>query len=614
MSLLLPFGAAAAAGAGLYFGLAGGTSPVATMRRDPATILSETADEKSVYEPNSTHYVTEPDGEGKIRLSKKGVASRAPVTVMQQFYAAVKKHGDAVALRVEREGKWVEWTWKDYRRDVEIAARSFMSLGLQPHESVCIIGFNSPEWFFANMGAIAAGGKAAGIYTTNEADACQYIAEHSEARVAVVEDASQLAKFLAIRDALPRLEAIVVYRGAVADDVRNDGHRVAVLDWSEFMARGADGNERELARRIDAQRPGNACTLIYTSGTTGRPKAVMVSHDNLTWTAQAMFGIMPPTFGASTEHVVSFLPLSHIAAQMLDIHMPIAVAALYPSPCTVHFARPDALKGTLGDTLKACRPTIFFGVPRVWEKIAEKMKAVGAQTKGVKRSLVDWAKRAGAAAYVAEAADGDMQLPWGFALAQRLVLGKVRLALGLDRCHMCFTGAAPIARETLQFFGALHVPVFELYGMSECTGPMTVSSPGCYKVGSCGPPMPGVELRIEHDASRDKAGEGEICYRGRHIMLGYMKNEEKSREAIDPDGWLHSGDVGRTDADGFLYITGRIKELIITAGGENIAPVPIEATLKRHCPALANAMMVGDRRKYNVVLENSKVCHSPERL
>jgi long-chain-fatty-acid--CoA ligase ACSBG len=371
-------------------------------------------------------------------------------------------------------------------------------------------------------------------------------------------------------------------------------------------------SERDLARRIEDQRPGHACTLIYTSGTTGHPKAVMVSHDNLTWTAQALFQIMPPGFGTVEEHVVSYLPLSHIAAQMVDIHLPMGIAAQFAANATVHFARPDALKGTLGDTLKACRPTVFFGVPRVWEKIAEKMKAVGATTTGLKKKLVTWAKDCGTAASAAEQYNGDLQMPWGFPLANRLVLSKVRLALGLDRCQMCFTGAAPISAETLNFFGALYIPVYELYGMSECCGPMTVSSPATFKVGSCGPPMPGVEIKIDRDPMRDKPGEGEITYRGRHIMLGYMKSDDKTREAIDPDGWLHSGDVGRLDQDGFLYITGRIKELIITAGGENIAPVPIENDFKRFCPGLSNVMMVGDKKKFIVCLVTIKTKPLPD--
>eukprot|EP00019_Armaparvus_languidus_P008267 CAMPEP_0168591482 /NCGR_PEP_ID=MMETSP0420-20121227/7163_1 /TAXON_ID=498008 /ORGANISM="Pessonella sp." /LENGTH=712 /DNA_ID=CAMNT_0008627287 /DNA_START=55 /DNA_END=2193 /DNA_ORIENTATION=+ len=614
-SLLVPVGVAAVGAAGVYVCLSGGTSPVATTKRDLKTI-KQSPQEVPAYEKNSKHYHVEPDAEGKIRLAQKGIAAKKPTTVMQQFALAVKKNGDSVALRVERDGKWIEWTWKEYFSEVEKVGRALIHLGLEQHESVCIIGFNSPEWFFANMGAIAAGGKAAGIYTTNEADACQYIAEHSQSRVAVVENEVQLEKFLKIRDQLPKLKAIVMYTGDVPEKVRagNANAAAPVYSWKEFVAFHAKTPAGQLATRIEAQRPGHGCTLIYTSGTTGRPKAVMVSHDNLTWTPQSLFEVMDKQFGHNEEHIVSYLPLSHIAAQILDIHAPIAAVALRGGSCTVHFARPDALKGTLGDTLRAARPTVFFGVPRVWEKIAEKMKAMGAATKAssVKTNLVAWAKSCGAAAYEAEAANGSNQLPWGYPLAHKLVLSKVRMALGLDRCKICYTGAAPISPDVLNYFGSLHIPVLELYGMSECTGPQTVSSPGCYKVGSCGPSLPGVELKIDHDPSRDAKGEGEICYRGRHIMLGYMRNEQKSKEAIDPDGWLHSGDVGRLDEDGFLFITGRIKELIITAGGENVAPVPIESLFKSHCPGVSNIMMIGDKRKYNTAIITLKVKPDPK--
>lgn len=227
-----------------------------------------------------------------------------------------------------------------------------------------IIGFNSPEWFVANMGAIAAGGNAAGIYTTSEPDACAFIVENSESRVVIVENNAQLNKFLKVKQRLTMVNAIVVYSEDVAAGA--DGGRIQLLNWQAFLALADNVPQAQLAARLDAQRPGHACTLIYTSGTTGNPKGVMASHDNLTWTARSLFAIMPPSFGKSEEHVVSYLPLSHIAAQMIDIHLPIAIAAHYPANATVHFARPDALKGTLGDTLKQCRPTIFFGVPRVW--------------------------------------------------------------------------------------------------------------------------------------------------------------------------------------------------------------------------------------------------------
>jgi long-chain-fatty-acid--CoA ligase ACSBG len=218
---------------------------------------------------------------------------------------------------------------------------------------------------------------------------------------------------------------------------------------------------------------------------------------------------------------------------------------------------------------------------------------------------VDWAKSKGLANFQNQQNGGSHSAPWGFALAS-LLLGQIKQKIGLDRVKYACTAAAPIGDATLNFFGALDIPVYEIYGMSECTGPHTASNRGSHLVGSTGPSLCGLETKIMHDASRDKKGEGEICYRGRHVMLGYMTDAEKTKEAIDADGWLHSGDVGRLDDDGMLYITGRIKELLITAGGENIPPVPIEDAIKAAAPAISNVMVIGDKKKYLTALVTLK--------
>lgn len=553
------------------------------------------------------NWVTEGDAALPIKYGQAGISSVEPVTVMDMFKQAVDRSGDKPALRFETSpGEWKQWTWSEYYNECTTAARAFIQLGLKRHDTVNIIGFNHPCWFFANMGAIAAGGKAAGIYTTNEPKACQYISEHSRAKVVCVEDEKQLQKFLSIRDELPELKAIVMWKGEIPAGVSNSRGKAQVMTWNDFKALAASTPAEEVDARIKNQEPGDCCTLIYTSGTTGNPKAVMISNDNLTWTTRALLEALPEEYGQGDEHVVSYLPLSHVAAQILDIHSGIVSTALKPGYGVVHFARPDALKGSLGETLKAVRPTVFFGVPRVWEKISEKMKAVGAQTKGLKKTIATWAKKQGAEAIRQEQAGGTGEKTLSYAVANKVILSKVKAALGLDRCHSMYTGAAPITMETLEYFGSLGICIQELYGMSECTGPQCVSTPAFKKFGSCGPSLPGCELKIDHEPSRDKPGEGEICFRGRHIMMGYMYNPDKTREAVDEEGWLHSGDVGRVDEYGLLHITGRIKELIITAGGENIAPVPIENHLKALLPGLSNAMVVGDKRKYNVVLVTLK--------
>uniref|UniRef100_A0A1A8NAW8 long-chain-fatty-acid--CoA ligase n=1 Tax=Nothobranchius rachovii TaxID=451742 RepID=A0A1A8NAW8_9TELE len=251
------------------------------------------------------------------------------------------------------------------------------------------------------------------------------------------------------------------------------------------------------------------------------------------------------------------------------------------------------LKGSLVNTLKEARPTGFLGVPRVWEKMQEKMKAAGSKASPLKRRLADWAKSVGLQ-YNYSVMNGENAVPWGFMLSNNLVFKRVRAGLGLDRCTFCCTGAAPITKDTLEYFMSLNIPVKELYGMSESSGPHTVSI-NQYRIGSCGKVMPGCKTKLDRP---DEDGNGEVCFWGRHVFMGYLNMPDKTVEALDQDGWLHSGDLGKHDKDDFLYITGRIKELIITAGGENIPPVPIEDAVKTEVPIISNAMLIGDKLKF----------------
>ena len=438
---------------------------------------------------------------------------------------------------------------------------------MQPGQGASIIGFNCPQWLVADVAAIYAGGFPAGIYTTNSPEQCKYIAEHSDSAVAFCEDESQLAKFLEIRDGLPLLKACVLMNGSHDDP--------NVHSWAEFMAAGESVSDEDLQARIDAQDVDQVCTLIYTSGTTGDPKAVMISHDNITWTTDTALNTLG---GRDGDRFISYLPLSHIAEQVISLHGPMVAGG------TTYFA--ESLE-KLGDNLKEVRPTIFLAVPRVWEKIQAKMVAAGKDTKGLKRKLVDWAKAKGLEA--GYASQEGKPAPAFIGLADKLVHSKVRAALGLDECRLQITSAAPISKSTLEFFLALGIPIMEVYGMSECTGPATISMPDRYRTGSVGWVIPGGEVKIAED--------GEICMRGRHVLKGYYKNPEATAEAIDSDGWLHSGDIGEIDAQGFLRITDRKKDLIITAGGENIAPQLLEGLLKG-IPVVSQAVVVGDRQKH----------------
>jgi long-chain-fatty-acid--CoA ligase ACSBG len=452
------------------------------------------------------------------------------------------------------------------------------------------------------------------VYTTNEASACQYVAEHSEARLVVLEDQKQLDKYLTFRDKLPNLAAIIMWADSVPSSANSAKN--PVVSWDAFLGSGTSISEKDLQKRRDAIKPGHCATLIYTSGTTGNPKAVMMSHDNMIFESAAVYdhifgsrsqaGALPDNF-----RILSYLPLSHVAAQMLDIVFPIYLTAggIKGAPpieprhyYTVWFARPDALKGTLKNSLVACRPTMFLGVPRVWEKIRESMMEIGRSTTGLKKVIATWAKAKALEAAKERQLGGSGSRTVAYLLAKKIVLSKIRQALGLDECLICLSGAAPIPTLVMEYFASLDLDILEVYGMSESTGGTTLNTPAVHKIGSVGPPVGPIEVKIDHVAGRDNAGEGEICYRGRSIMMGYMKEPGKTKDAIDQQGWLHSGDVGTQDEHGMVRITGRLKELIIGAGGENIAPVPIEDKIKELCPAISNAMMVGDKRKYNTIL------------
>ncbi len=317
-------------------------------------------------------------------------------------------------------------------------AKSLLSskIGFKKFDIINILGFNSPEWLFANFGAIAAGGIAAGIYATNGPDACKYISEHSEAKVVLVDGIKQLEKYYEISNDLPNLKAVVVYG---VDEVPSTPMSVPAYTFADFLKLGESVPDSELdVIKADA-KPNETTTLIYTSGTTGPPKAVMITHDNITWTANIMIGTMERPM-CNDDHMVSYLPLSHIAAQLLDMHGP-----MY-SGSQVWFAQPDALRGSLGKTLKEVRPTVFFGVPRVWEKIYDKMQEVAKSTTGLKKKISTWAKGKSSEYWESHQFGGDGHSPFMKGLAFKL-LGKVRDALGLDRVSSLFLSNNSVWQE-----------------------------------------------------------------------------------------------------------------------------------------------------------------------
>jgi long-subunit acyl-CoA synthetase (AMP-forming) len=489
------------------------------------------------------------------------------LTIPQALERTATACADLSAVRWKEDGAWQSLTWSAYRRQVQLAARGFLALGLDRGKGVAILGNNCPEWFVADLAAVHAGGLPSGIYATFAPEQCEYIARHAEAQIAVVQNADHLAKILAVRARLPELRAIVQMHGDPAEP--------GVIGWSDLLRRGHDVPEAELAARAAGQSPSDVATLIYTSGTTGEPKAVMLTHDNLNWTADVGIAALGLRAG---DNILSYLPLSHIAEQLVSLYGPISFGG-----CT-WFA--EGME-QLGDNLREIRPDFFLGVPRVWEKIQERMQAAGATSSPLQKRIVAWARRVGLAAGYADQA--GRRRPLLTPLANALVFRKVRARLGLDRARILVTSAAPIGRSTLEFFLSLGLPICEVYGMSECTGPATISIPSRYRTGKAGYAFPGAELRVAED--------GEVCMRGRHVFAGYYKDPAGTAEALDAEGWLHSGDIGELDREGFLQITDRKKELIITAGGENVAPQLIEGLLKS-IPVVSQAVVIGDRRRY----------------
>jgi long-chain acyl-CoA synthetase len=495
-----------------------------------------------------------------------------PLRVQEQ----AKRRPGAPAYSVRSGGTWQPTSWHEYADDIRRAGKSLIALGLQPGGTACIIGFNRPEWTTFHVATMSVGGVPVGIYTTSSPGEVQYIVDHAESPIVLIESVEQWRKLAEERARLPKLRHVIAMQGVPHID------DPLVMSWEEFGARGREVEDTAFDQRLAALEAGQLGTLIYTSGTTGPPKGVMLSHSNLAWTAgvAAQIADVRPD-----DALLSYLPLSHIAEQMFTVHTAATVGY------TVHFA--ESIDAML-ENLKEVQPHAFFGVPRVWEKFHDGIAAKLRDAKGIKKTLADWAMRVGrrVAADKCRGQQPSGLLALQYRLANRLVYAKLKPAIGLGRARICLSGAAPIAPSVLEFFTGLDLLIHEVYGQSEDSGPTSFNLPGKTNIGSVGQPVPGVEVRI--------AADGEILVRGPNVFLGYYKDPAATAETLI-DGWLHSGDLGQLDADGFLHITGRKKEIIITAGGKNITPKNIEAALKES-PLINEATVIGDRRKYLTAL------------
>ncbi|KAK8825902.1 hypothetical protein WA577_001071 [Blastocystis sp. JDR] len=518
-----------------------------------------------------------------------------PTTIPYEFRKNCAEWGEWPAV-VSKDD--MTYSYSDYYRESMKFAKALLKVGMRPHDVCAMIGFNSPEYYFSLQGTWMSGGVTAGIYTTNSAEACAYVLKHSEAKVCVCQSGKSAMKIASICDSLPQLKAIVVYWPDEDMPVMEKSEGCAKLyRWEEFLEIGKDIPDSEVDARIDAIQPGSCATLIYTSGTTGDPKGVMCSHDACMTNALNIRYYLQLN---NEDRFVSFLPMNHIAAQYVDTMIPVR------NRITMYLARPDALRGSLVATLRKARPTFFVAVPRVYEKFMESIRAANAQAPYLKQYLISWFEWIGLRACKTRQYGQVFTPPYFYSLAKSLAFDVMKEKLGLDKTRLCIVSAAPVTEETITFFASYDFPIYDLLGQSEGTAPICTNTitEQQWKIGTVGRPLRGVEVKTDPD-------NGEFLYRGRNVMMGYLKSEADTVAAIDADGWLHSGDQGEIDADGFVKITGRLKELIVTAGGENVSPVPIENKIVELCPLIANCVVVGDKRKFLSCLVSLKTEVNP---
>jgi long-chain acyl-CoA synthetase len=526
------------------------------------------------------------------------VKALAIQTIIEKFWDRVSLHPERVALKRKVDGQWRDITWREYGNEVARAGRGLMALGMGPGDKMSLLSYNRPEWHYADLACMSARGTTAPIYITNSAEQVAYIVAHSDSRVAVVENDEQLAKIMKCRSELPKLEKVIVLD---LEDRQEAGD--FVLTWDDLLEAGEDIDESAFEAARFAVTPNDIGTFVYTSGTTGPPKAVMLTHANVWWTCMHTVSRLP--LGdlrdmATDARTLSYLPLSHIAERMISHFLHIFYGT------ETWFA--ESLQ-TVPEDLAACAPTYFFGVPRVWEKMYARIEhALNERPAARKDRLqVELAKRAIAVGHKVTTAEQDAVAkggklkdaglsPWlkaQHAVLETLVLRKLRKRIGFGSCGLALSAAAPLNPSVTSFFHALGIKITEGYGQSEDTGPTSWNPPDAMKIGTVGPPLEGVEVKI--------APDGEILVRGGNVTSGYYKNDKATHELLDESGFMHSGDIGVLDRFDYLTITDRKKDIIITAGGKNIAPQELENRIKLH-PLISQVVVIGDGRPFLTAL------------
>jgi long-chain acyl-CoA synthetase len=503
-------------------------------------------------------------------------------TLARMFWHRVERSGDRPAQRVKRDGKWADVTWRALGQEVRELALGLLALGRSPGDAVGLLSQSRAEWVRADFAIFSAGARTIPIYPSYPAEEIGYIVKDAGARTLIVEDAAQLAKAAGAASALAGVDSIVLMQGDPPAGGASRGPRV--MSWEAVRALGRE-RRGQLGERLEAAMaavsPADVATIVYTSGTTGHPKGVLQTHGNHLGALRAVSGVLGIREG--DVHLL-FLPLAHSFARLeafMGIHAGLVTA----------FA--ESLD-RLGDNLKEVSPDFICSVPRVFEKVYAKILSGVEAGPVVKRRIFYWALGVGrrARALDRQGRPRPAALAASHALAHRLVFRKLHHALG-GRLRFCISGGAPLGRDIAEFFHAVGILVLEGYGLTETCPILTVNRPDRYRFGTVGPAVPTVELRVAED--------GEILGRGPNVAKGYHARPQETAEAFEPDGWFHTGDIGEIDAEGFLRITDRKKDLIKTAGGSYVAPQHIETLLKRD-RFVSQALVYGDRRPYPVAL------------
>jgi long-chain acyl-CoA synthetase len=484
---------------------------------------------------------------------------------------AAEIYGDATAVRYKEGGAWVSRSFDEVLETVRSLSLGLIDLGVEKGDKVSILANTRQEWTYFDFAGLAAGAVVVPIYQTNSPEECQYVLENSDAKVVVVEDDEQMEKVRAVRDRLPLLEHVVRMTGR-SDDA---------ISMEELAQRGAGRDAAEWEARWSSVTPTDVCTFIYTSGTTGPPKGCVITHGNY----RAMLDMVNENSVIESEDVTYlYLPLAHSFALLIQL-------GSFDLGATLAYWERDPLK--IMPNLAELKPTYFPSVPRIFEKIYTAATSGVEKVGGLKKVIFNWAIKVGKRMREVERSGRQpgFLLRKQYAFADKQVLSKIRGLFG-GNLRLAVSGAAPINPEILRFFDAAGVLVLEGWGMTETSTAATISTPEDFKIGTIGKPFPGCEVKIAED--------GEILVKGPNVFQGYYKNEEATRETI-VDGWLHTGDIGEMDSEGFITITGRKKDIIITAGGKNITPANLENEIKQH-PLVSQCVVVGDRRPYLVAL------------